>query len=93
MKIQILEKALTSKQRSSLPDSVFGVPELRAYPMPDKGHVLTAIKMFNRLSDKSYEQELADNIIKMIKKYDMQSEVKVGKDNRFYSYWEKENEA
>ena len=87
MRIKIIESELTSDQRNSLSDDMFGVPETRSYPMPDREHVLSAIQMFNRLGDKSKEEELAKNIIKFIKKYKMENQVNVGKSNRFYKYW------
>ena len=33
---------LTEKQRDKLPDSKFGLPEERKYPMPDKSHARNA---------------------------------------------------
>ena len=33
---------LTSKQREALPDSKFGLPEERKYPMPDEAHARNA---------------------------------------------------
>ena len=87
MKVKILESELTSDQRNELSDDMFGVPETRSYPMPDREHVLSAIQMFNRLGDKSKEDELAGNIIKFIKKYKMEDEIHVGESNRFYQYW------
>lgn len=33
---------LTAKARKKLPDSVYGLPEQRAYPMPDKKHAAVA---------------------------------------------------
>ena len=69
MKVKpLIESKLSSSKRDSLPDNVFGIPETRSYPMPDKAHVLAAIKMFNRLGDRSKEKELAKNILKFIKK-------------------------
>ena len=84
----IFEQALSTKDRNSLPDSDFGLPSQRRYPMPDKSHVLSAIRFFNHV-EKEYEAELAKNIIKKIKKFDMVSDVHVGKSNRFLPYWEK----
>ena len=84
----IFESALSSKDRNDLPDSEFGLPSQRRYPMPDKSHVLSAIRFFNHVEEE-YEVELAKNIIKKIKKFDMASEVHVGKNNRFLPYWEK----
>lgn len=84
----LMEANLSSKERNGLPDSDFGLPKQRRYPMPDKAHVLAAIRMFNHV-EKEYEAELAKNIIKKIKQFDMASEVNVGKNNRFLPYWEK----
>lgn len=33
---------LKSKQRNALPDSTFGLPGERKYPMPDKAHAANA---------------------------------------------------
>lgn len=33
---------LTTKKRRSLRDAVFGLPEQRKYPMPDKSHAVNA---------------------------------------------------
>jgi hypothetical protein len=33
---------LTTKKRRSLRDAVFGLPEQRKYPMPDKSHAANA---------------------------------------------------
>lgn len=63
----------------------FGIPELRKYPMPDKAHVLQAIRFFNSVEPK-YEEELAKNIIKKINQYDMK-DVEVSKKNKFYKYY------
>lgn len=84
----LMEADLSSKERNNLPDSDFGLPKQRRYPMPDKAHVFAAIRMFNHV-EKEYEAELAKNIIKKIKQFDMASEVRVGKNNRFLPYWEK----
>lgn len=79
------EKTLKAKDRNALDESEFGIPSLRKYPMPDKAHVKAAIQRFNHVEPK-YEKELADNIIKAMKKFNMMNEVEVGKDNRFKKY-------
>jgi hypothetical protein len=33
---------LSTKDRNDLPDSAFGLPDKRAYPMPDKNHARDA---------------------------------------------------
>ena len=34
---------LTDKSKSELSDAMFGLPEQRKYPMPDKGHARNAL--------------------------------------------------
>ena len=78
---------MTAKKRKDLPASDFGLPEKKKYPMPDADHVRSAIKFFNYVS-KNDEEILAKNIIKKMKKYDI-TDIKVGKNNRFYPYYQK----
>ena len=85
----VLEAQLTAKERKEIPDREYGLPKKRKYPMPDKKHVRAAIRFFNYV-DKEDEAELARNINKMAKKYDMVDEIKVGSDNRFSKYWKGE---
>ena len=84
----IFEETLSSKERKELKDSDFGLPSQRRYPMPDESHVLSAIRFFNHVEEE-YEKELASNIIKKIKEFDMADKVHVGDKNRFKPYWEK----
>lgn len=79
----INERPLSTKQRNSLKDSEFGIPELRAYPLNDVSHVEQAVRMFNHV-DPEYEKELADNLNKAIKKLGLS--IEVGDDNRFKKY-------
>lgn len=79
------EKRLTARQRRNLSDADFGIPELRSYPLNDKTHVIQAIRMFNNV-DKKYEATLANNLIRAIKKFNM--DVTIGDDNRFKKYYE-----
>lgn len=72
------------KKRSELPDSVFGIPEERKYPMPDKKHVISAIKLFNHVEPK-YEEDLAKRIIYRARKYKIDLSF-VGEKNRLYKY-------
>ena len=80
------ETALTITKRDNLKTKTFGIPETRSYPMPDKEHVKYAIRMFDRCSPENRDK-LAKNIIRFIKKYDMEDEINVGKGNGFYKYW------
>ena len=84
----LFEVELTSSERKQLDDSEFGLPKQRRYPLNDEAHVLAAIRFFNHV-EKEYEAELAKNIIKKIKEYDMADQVHVGDNNRFKPYWEK----
>ena len=84
-----MEAQLTAKERKDIPDKEYGLPKKRKYPMPDKKHVRAAIRFFNYV-DKEDEAELARNINKMAKKYNMVDEIKVGSDNRFSKYWKGE---
>lgn len=67
-------------------DKCYGVPDQKKFPLPDKKHVLSAIKFFNYV-DEEHEKQLASNIKKKIKKYDMADKVNVGDNNRFKKYW------
>lgn len=87
-----MEGELSYFERQRLLPSEFGVPGKRKYPMPDKDHVKAAIQMFNKC-DPEDEKELADNIIKKIKKFDMADDVHVGASNRFKKYFDKFHES
>lgn len=76
------------KKRSELPDSVFGIPQERKYPMPDEKHTRSAIKLFNHV-DPKYEEQLAKAIIKNMKKYGIDGSV-VGPNNRLRKYLPKD---
>ena len=71
-------------KRSELPDDIFGVPELRKFPLDSEEHVRSAIKFFNYV-DPEYEEELAKNIKKAMKKYGI-NDVKIGDKNRLKKY-------
>lgn len=59
---------LSEAKRSSLPDSVFGIPEDRKYPLDTKKHVKSAIKLFGH-AEESKKKQLAKNIYTAAKKY------------------------
>lgn len=75
---------MTASERNRLKDSDFGLPSKRKYPLDSEAHVKSAIRFFNYVS-KEDEEELARNIKKKIKEYDMK--VNVGKNNRFAKYY------
>ena len=68
------------------PDDVYGLPERKAYPMPDAKHVKSAIKFFNYAKEDE-EEELAKNINRQIRRFKMK-DINVGKKNRFRKYYE-----
>lgn len=80
----LYEATLTAEQRKNISDKDYGLPKDKKYPMPDESHVRSAIRFFNHV-DPSDEAELARNIKKKIKQYNMS--VKVGEDNRFSKYY------
>ena len=75
----LTEEKLKAKERTD-----FGIPELKKYPMPDKDHVLAAIRMFNHV-DKEHEKQLAANIKKKMKEYNISND-SIGEKNRLYNY-------
>jgi len=81
---------MSAAERNKLPDSAFGIPSQRKYPLDTEAHVKSAIKFFNYV-DKEHEEELAKNIIKAIKKFNMHPTV--GKNNRFSNYYHPVNES
>ena len=68
----------------------YAFPEKRSFPMPDKAHVLSAIKFFNYVSPRD-EEKLANAILKRMKELGM-DEVNVGEGNRFGKYYHDEEE-
>lgn len=67
-------------------DLKYGIPQLKKYPMPDKKHVISAIKFFNYVTPK-YEKQLAKAILARMNEYGMSfDDIGVGEDNRFSKY-------
>lgn len=75
----------SSLTESELKERYYAFPEQRKYPLPDKAHVLSAIRFFNYVSPKD-EKQLARAIIKRMKELNM-AEANVGKANRFRKYY------
>lgn len=65
---------MTTQERNQLPDSVFGLPERREYPMPDAAHVRAAEAYF-RYCPENLRHKLATAILDRAKEYgvDIQS--------------------
>lgn len=56
------------EERKELPDSVFGLPERREYPMPDAAHVRAAEAYF-RYCPEDLKPKLARAILARAKEY------------------------
>lgn len=63
-----MKEQLSSEERKDLPDSVFGLPERREYPMPDAAHVRAAESYF-RYCPESLKPKLARAILAHAKEY------------------------
>lgn len=67
-------------------DKQYGIPQEKKYPLYDKKHVLSAIKLFNWVDEK-YEKQLANAILKKIDEYKItRDEIHITDKNRFYKY-------
>ena len=72
-------------------EDLYGIPEIKKYPMPDKNHVKSAIRFFNYV-DPKYEKELAEAIIEKAEEFGLvfDEDITVGENNRFKKYLKKE---
>lgn len=61
---------LSSEKRDQLKDSDFGIPEKRMYPLHDKAHIESAVKLFGHAETK-YKKSLARKILRRAKEYNM----------------------
>ena len=66
---------LSATERDALPDSAFAFPKQRKEPIPDKGHVISAIRLFMQVEDVTDEER--DAAWTRIKKAAKQHEVEV----------------
>lgn len=72
----VFEAKINTEDRNKLPDSAFGIPSKRKYPLTDKDgkldekHILQAVRFFNKADDED-KPELAKNILKAAKELDM----------------------
>jgi len=88
----IAMEKLTSAERKALPDSAFGLPKLRKYPLlvkNDQGeldwtHLRNAIAYFATCKDEDQRKELAKNIAKVIKKHNV--DVNISENNIIRNY-------
>lgn len=59
---------LNTEERDELPDSVYGLPERREYPMPDAAHVRAAEAYF-RYCPEDLKPQLARAILRFAARY------------------------
>ena len=73
-------------------EDLYGIPELKKFPMPDKKHVRSAIRFFNYV-DPKHEKELAEAILEKAEEFelDLEKDISVGDENRFRKYLKKED--
>lgn len=69
---------LDSEEHRELPDSLFGLPERREYPMPDAAHVRAAESYF-RYCPEDLKPRLARAILRFGKEYGVDVESPVVK--------------
>lgn len=69
-----MNDVLNEEERKELPDSVYGLPERREFPMPDAAHVRAAEAYF-RYCPEDLKPKLARAILKFANEYgvDVQS--------------------
>lgn len=84
-------KEMSTEERNKLPDSAFGISSKRKYPLDTEAHTRSAIKFFN-YCDEEDEKELAENIIKAMKKFNI-IDIKISDKNRFSKYYKSINES
>lgn len=63
-----MSDVLNTEERKELPDSMFGLPERREYPMPDAAHVRAAEAYFRYCPDE-LKPKLAKAILHFAKEY------------------------
>jgi hypothetical protein len=67
---------LSAAERDALPDSVFAFPKQRKEPIPDRGHVLAAIRLFMQVEGVTDEErdEAWERIRAAAKKFGVEME-------------------
>lgn len=66
-----MDDKLNTDERRDLPDSVFGLPERREYPMPDAAHVRAAEAYF-RYCPEELKSKLARAILTRAEEYNVE---------------------
>lgn len=81
---EVLQEAkLKTSARNVLPDSDFGLPEDRKFPLNDAAHVKAAIKMFSHCPDEK-KAKLAKRIVAAMGKYGVNT--KFSEESPMYNY-------
>ena len=86
-----LSEAMNSAKRNSLPDSAFGVPSKRKFPLDTESRVRSAIKFFNYV-DPDDVALLAKKIKAAMSKYGI-NDIEVSDKNRFSKYYKSEKKS
>ena len=85
-KFNLIYKNKFSTIKYIIPDKDFGIPSQRRFPIYDKYHTIKSIENFNSV-DFFHEKELAYNIIKRIKLYNIDlSRICISENNRLKKY-------
>lgn len=63
-----MKDVLNTEERKELPDSVYGLPERREFPMPDAAHVRAAEAYF-RYCPEDLKPQLARAILRFAREY------------------------
>lgn len=85
----VMESKLTAAEKKALPDSAFGLPSSRRYPLfldtPEnsESHIKDAISFFHFCPEEN-RAELAKNIVKAIKKYKLS--IKLNQNSKILKY-------
>lgn len=72
---------INEMKRSNLPDSKFGIPEDRKFPLDTKQHVKSAIRLFGH-AEESKKKSLALRIKKAANEYD----IEIPENTQVYKY-------
>ncbi len=67
---------LSAAERDALPDSAFAFPKKRKEPIPDRGHVISAIRLFMQVEDVTEKErdEAWKRIKAAVKKFGVEME-------------------
>ena len=88
---EYLEESMKASKRNELPDSAFGVPSKRKFPLDTEARVRSAIKFFNYV-DSEDEAGLARKIKAAMNKYGIH-DIQVSEKNRFSKYYKSEKKS